>query len=97
MQDQLQRHRIRTFPTLHLDDGQTQNPNLNTAATVNGLLFSESELALNQSILKMIPFAVVGSNTMVQDKSGAVRRARRLPWGTVIGIHQTCFLHIMLF
>ena len=32
---------------------------------------------------KLIPFAVVGSNVVVQDESGKRVRGRKYPWGTV--------------
>lgn len=41
------------------------------------------EKALNESIRSIIPFAVIGSNTLVTGENGEVFRGRRTKWGNI--------------
>lgn len=45
----------------------------------------EEENKINKQMRDRVPFAVVGSNTVVE-VDGKKARGRKYPWGTVLGI-----------
>ena len=46
-------------------------------------LDNDETLAENAAMMSRVPFAVVGSNTLVQSADGRQVRGRRYPWGTI--------------
>lgn len=43
----------------------------------------EESVELNKYLEKTIPFALMGSNTTIQDDAGQLKRVRKYPWGLV--------------
>ena len=46
-------------------------------------LEEENERRENQKLKERVPFAVVGSNTMIENADGKKVRGRKYPWGVV--------------
>jgi septin 7 len=55
----------------------------------------EEENKVNKQMRERVPFAVVGSNTVVE-VDGKKARGRKYPWGTVLGTFD-CLIYTILF
>ena len=49
----------------------------------DGDIEEENEKRENQRMKERVPFAVVGSNTLIENDSGKKVRGRKYPWGVV--------------
>lgn len=52
---------------------------------------NEEDLKVHKNLRDRVPFAVVGSNTIIELEGGKKIRGRKYPWGTAQGMNRTSF------